>query len=98
MPKYLLTISCPCCKKRIEVDTRSGKARSLEIAEADREGHLDALVDQQRREEHRLGDAFSQAAEAEKAKQKGFDDLFERSLEEAKDDDETRPRNPFDLD
>lgn len=100
MAETIFTFSCPCCSKRIEVDTRSGKARAVRPEEAKGGTDLDQMLKAHGREQERLGDLF-RSASADQQKEK---DRLARQLERAKEearkdkDKDVRPRNPFDLD
>ena len=61
------------------------------------ENKLDELMRRQGQEGQRLGDAFSDAAKAQSGQAGKFDDMFSDALEEAKNDEDDKPRNPFDL-
>ncbi len=92
---------CPCCKKRLEFDTESRKVREVQ-AEKDDEGpdgaQLDQLLDQQKKDSERLGDAFEQATRDTATQADKFDDMFDSALDEAKKDKDEKPPNPFDFD
>jgi hypothetical protein len=98
MADTVFTFSCPCCSKRIEVDTRSGKARAVRPEEAKGGQSLDSLLAAQRREEERLGDLFRSAKDSVSRQQEQLEEQLRRAKEEAKKDKDTRPRNIFDLD
>jgi len=97
MVKDLHRFRCPCCRENLEFDARSNKVRALKVDISD-ENKLDELMGQQRGEGQRLGDAFSDAAKAQSGQADSFDDMFSKALEEAKEDEDDKPRNPFDLD
>lgn len=91
MARNLHRFSCPCCGKPIEFDVRARKARAL------REGaDLDALLEEHDRESERRASLFERAQEDEARKGSELDRMFERAKEDAADDD-SKPRNPFDL-
>jgi hypothetical protein len=92
MSKHVLQIRCPCCKKPIEIDTRTGKARAM----ATKDDGLDDLLDAQRRESERLGGLFDSARDASRGDQDRLDDLFRKARDDARGDEE-KPRSPFDL-
>lgn len=102
MANQTIRFRCPCCAKMLRLDPATGVATEVNAAEEAKtraESEIDDLVTQQQREQERLGDAFSRAAQ-DTAKQSGkLDDLFDQALRDAKDeDDDVRPPNPFDLD
>ena len=95
MPKHLVQFACPCCKERLEIDTRNGKVRSLRPA-AD---GLDALMDNHRHETDRLDRAFDSAQSETSRDSERLDELFRDARKKAEEDpDEGRPHNPFELD
>ncbi|MGA1525494.1 MAG: hypothetical protein ACO4CZ_16130 [Planctomycetota bacterium] len=93
MTRHVLQIRCPCCRKPIEVDTRTGKAR----AQAGPESGLDALLDAHRNESERLDALFDAARDGHASEAERREDAFRRAAKEAKDD-KSKPRTPFDLD
>lgn len=93
MTRHLITLSCPCCGRSLEVDTRSGKAR----AHGRRDGGLDDLIDKHRGESERLGGLFEGARDAERSRDTELDDLFRDARDKSKDD-KDKPPSPFDLD
>lgn len=95
--KDLHRFRCPCCRENIEFDARSKKARALKVDTTD-ENKLKELMDQQQGEDQRLGDAFTDAAQAQRGQVDKFDDMFSQALEDSKDDEDKKPHNPFDLD
>lgn len=97
MVKDLHRFRCPCCRENLEFDARSKKVRALKV-DITEEKKLDQLMEQQRDEGSRLGDAFSDAAQAQGTQANKFDDMFSKAFEEAKKDKDKKPRSPFDLD
>jgi len=97
MVKDLHRFRCPCCRENIEFDARSKKARALKVDTTD-ENKLDELMGRQKGEDKRLGDAFSDAAQAQGGQADKFDDMFSQALEDSKNDEDKKPHNPFDLD
>jgi hypothetical protein len=91
------TFACPCCNKMIEVDTRSGKARAARPTEAKGGQNLDDLLGAQKRDGKRLDDLFRSAKDSEQRRDDVLADKLKRAKEEAKQDKDERPRNPFDL-
>jgi predicted transposase YbfD/YdcC len=98
MADTVFTFSCPCCNKRIEVDTRSGKARAVQPTEAKGGQDLDTLLRSQKKDQQRLEDLFSSAKDIEAKKAELLDAQLKKAKDEAKKDKDTRPRNIFDLD
>ena len=93
MADPLLKLRCPCCKKPIEVDTRTGRARALSTAERG----LDDLIDAHKVESERLGDLFDSAREQHGREGDRLDDLFRKARDETKGD-EGKPPRPIDFD
>ena len=91
MSNHLIEVLCPCCNKRIEVDTRNGKARALRTDDSG----LDDLVAEQKGRSSALADMFDSAISDQKQDSSRLDQLFEQAKDDAKDDDST-PSNPFD--
>lgn len=98
MADTVFTFSCPCCNKRIEVDTRSGKARAVRPDEAKGGRDLDSLLSAQKKDSERLDTLFSSAKDSVAKQRDALDAELERAKDEAKKDKDTRPRNIFDLD
>ena len=98
MADTVFTFSCPCCSKRIEVDTRSGKARAVRPEEAKGGRDLDALLDAAKRDGKRLDTLFSSAKDDVARQADALDAELRRAKEEAKKDKDDKPRNIFDLD
>ena len=96
-----LRFRCPCCHKRLEFETSSGEVREVDTSEEApkrSKKELDGMVEQQKQEANRLGDAFSRATEDTMTQADKFDDLFNDALDAAKKDKDEKPRTPFDLD
>ena len=92
---------CPCCHKQLEFETSTGEVREVDTRkEAPKRSkkELDSLVERQRRENERLEDVFSQAADDARKQVDRFDDMFNQALDAAKKDKDEKPRSPFDLD
>jgi len=98
MAQTVFTFHCPCCNKLVEVDTRSGKARAARPEEAKGGRDLDTLLGDQGRDKKRLGDLFTSAKDQESRSADRLDEQLRRAKEEAKKDEDERPRNIFDLD
>jgi hypothetical protein len=93
MTRHLITVSCPCCGRALEIDTRTGKARKLSVED----GGLDALVEQQKSEAARLDQLFDGAQREEAHREEEFDRLLRDAKKKSKGDD-SKPTRPFDLD
>lgn len=98
MAETVFTFSCPCCQKRIEIDTRSGKARAVRADEAKGGRDLDTLLQAQKKDSERLDQLFSSAKDGVAKQRDALDAELKRAKDEAKKDKDTRPRNIFDLD
>ena len=98
MAETVFTFSCPCCSKRIEVDTRSGKARAVRPEEQKGGQDLDALLRKHKNEGERLDGLFSSAKDGVAKQADELEQQLRRAKDEAKKDKDTRPRNIFDLD
>lgn len=98
MAKNVHKVRCPCCRELIRIDTSGGRI----VVEAEEPtaptAELTDLVDAQKGEKSRLGDAFDQAARAQDRQAGEFDDMFSSAVEEAKKDKDKKPHSPFDLD
>ena len=86
---------CPCCHKPLEIETRSGRVRAITVAPGE---DVDALLEKHKQESERLGDAFERAAKDVATQKDKFDDLFNSALDDAKQNPDEKPRNPFELD
>jgi hypothetical protein len=98
MAKTLFTFPCPCCNKMVEVDTRSGKARAVRADEQKGGQSFDDLLDAHKGDSDRLGDMFSSAKDSESKRESQLEKQLRRAKEEAKKDQDDKPRNIFDLD
>ena len=82
----------------VEVNTRSGKARAVQAGEQKGGQSLDDLLDAQKDQSDRLGDMFLSAKDNESKRESQFEKQLRRAKEEAKKDQDDKPRNIFDLD
>lgn len=98
MLKDVFQFSCPCCGKRIEIDTRSGKARAVSATEKDGGTDLDKLLARHKHESDRLGDLFASAKDQQKRQGEQLEAELKRAKEAAKQNPDEKPRSPFDLD
>lgn len=96
MAKDIFQFACPCCGKSIEVNTRSGKARAVKPQEA-KGKDLDSLINQHKGESDRLRSKFDEAKNDQASLPSRFDELLSDAARRAKEDGDSKPRNPFDL-
>ena len=98
MADNAIQIQCPCCHKRLEVDTGTGRVKAVKVERKTDTRELDQLMDAQRGQDEKLSDAFAQAQDAESKRDGQFDDLFQDAVEDAKKHADEKPKRPFDLD
>ena len=98
MSEHLLQFECPCCGKRIEVDTRTRKARAVKVAESKSNKDFDAFLADQSIERKRLDGAFGQALDSQRKEKDALDAMFNTAKKKAKEDGDDKPIRPFDLD
>ncbi len=97
MLKDVFEFPCPCCGKRIELDTRTGLTRAIKVEEKLGKD-LDGLLADSKQESHRLDSIFQKSKDQVGKQKERLEDMFGKAIDEAKkDQDKTRPRNPFDL-
>lgn len=96
MLKHLYQFPCPCCGKRIEIDTRSGRARAVVASEG--HGDLEDLLDAHKQKSRQLGEQFESAREDQRKQQDQLDDLFRKAKDDARQNPDEELRRPFDLD
>ena len=94
MPKDVFEFPCPCCGKRIELNTRTGRSRAVAFEESKDGKNLDDLISDQKQEGDRLGSMFDEAQKDHEGRPQHLDDLFSDAMDAAKDDDE-KPPHPF---
>jgi hypothetical protein len=94
MPREVFEFSCPCCGKRVELDTRSGVARAVKVEESKQGKSFDDLVSDQSKEGERLGSVFDQAKRAQSRQAERLDKLLREAKDAAKDD-RGKPPHPF---
>ncbi len=90
---------CPCCHKQLEFETSTGEVREVDKrkdAQKRSKKEMDGLVERQKHEGERLGDAFTRATDDARDQAGKFDDMFKDALDAAKKDKDKKPRNPFD--
>ncbi len=95
MPKEVFEFSCPCCGKRVELNTRNGKVRAVKFEESRSGKSFDDLVEDQKGEADRLGSMFDEARADHESQPETLDQLFTDAKEAAKDDDDKQPPHPF---
>ena len=94
-------IDCPCCRVRIEVDRKSGKALRHWSAPEQKSGAdpMQEALKKINQEKSRLNEYFDGAGKSMEEKKKELSDAFEREKKRIKDSGDTsRPINPMDLD
>ena len=96
MARYVFELPCPCCGKRIEIDTRSGKARAVRFEESKKGKDLDGLVEEHRHEDERLASLFDEARTDVSKQEERLEDAFKRAAREAEKHKDEKPPNPFD--
>lgn len=94
MPKEVFEFNCPCCGKRVEVNTRNGKARAVDFEEAKDGKSLDDLLSDHKHEGKRLGSEFETARGDLANQEERLEDMFADAKEAAKKD-KGKPRHPF---
>lgn len=96
-----VTVRCPCCAARLEVDVATGEVLAHRAAKAPPAGgkSFDELLgglDQQKEEAE---DVFQKEMKAMEDQERLMDEKFKRALERAKDlPDDEPPPSPFDFD
>ena len=95
MARHLFRFRCPCCDKRVELDTRSGKARAMKVDESKAARDIDKLVSEQKHEGERLTSIFDQAATDQSKQKEQLDRLLGEAMKEAKEDKDEKAPNPF---
>jgi uncharacterized Zn finger protein (UPF0148 family) len=98
MPKEVFEFSCPCCGKRVELNTRNGKVRAVKIEESKKGKSFDDLLSDQARESDRLGSVFDEARQDQAKQGEKLDDLLREAKKAAKDDQDKKPPHPFQQD
>ena len=95
MPREVFEFSCPCCGKRVELNTRNGKVRAVNIEESKRGKSFDDMIADQKTEGDRLGSVFDEARTDHEAANETLDDLFSEAKDAVKKDDKDQPPHPF---
>ena len=98
MPRDVFEFSCPCCGKRVELNTRNGKVRAVRVEESKRGKNFDDMVADQKHEGDRLGSIFDEAKQDDSAREERLEDLFGEAKQEAEKDKDKKPRHPFEHD
>ena len=94
MPREVFEFSCPCCGKRVELNTRNGKVRAVKIEESKKGKSFEDMVADQKNEGERLGSMFEEAREDHASRKQTLDDLFGEAKKAAAEDDD-KPPHPF---
>ena len=94
MPREVFEFSCPCCGKRVELNTRNGKVRAVNIEESKRGKSLDDMIASQKTEGDRLGSVFDEARSDQSAAKETLEDLFSQAKDATKKD-KKKPPHPF---
>ena len=98
MLKDLFEFNCPCCGKRVELNTRTGAVRAVQFEESRKGKDFEGLVADQGKESERLGDAFQTAQDLQRRNKQRLEDLLRGAKDEVKKEkDKGKPRNPFDM-
>lgn len=98
MVDKIIQFKCPCCHKKLQLDTETKRAQAVKF-EAKTDGvEIDRLMDKQNQRNRQLGDMFDQAQSAERKRDNEFDDIFSNAVEDAKKHKDDKPNRPFDLD
>ena len=95
MPREVFEFSCPCCGKRVELNTRNGKVRAVNIEESKKGKSFDDMVSDQKNEGQRLGSMFDEARADQDAAQETLEDLFSDAKDAVKRDEKEKPPHPF---
>lgn len=94
-------VDCPCCKARIEVDRKSGKALRTWDKPVVKEGGdpMQEAFKKMKEDKSRLDNYFTNAGKSLEDKKKELEEKFEKEKKRIKDSGDTsRPENPWDLD
>ena len=94
-------IDCPCCKVRIEVDSRTGKVLKHWEKPAVKPGAdpMQEALEKMKADKARLNDYFSNAGKSLEDKKKELEDKFQKEKKRIEESGDTsKPENPFDLD
>ena len=94
MPREVFEFSCPCCGKRVELNTRNGKVRAVNIEESKRGKSFDDMVSDQKKEGQRLGSMFEEAQRDHASRKETLDDLLSEAKDAVKKD-KSKPPHPF---
>lgn len=95
MPREIFEFSCPCCGKRVELNTRTGKVRAVHFEESKHGKSLDDLVADQQREGERLQSEFDAARRDHEQTKDHFDRLYDEAERAAAEDKDKKPPHPF---
>ena len=95
MPREVFEFSCPCCGKRIELNTRNGKARAVNFEESQKGQTFDDLVAGSKQDGDRRASAFDEAQRDTERQEQRFEDLFDDAKKAAEKDRDDKPPHPF---
>jgi hypothetical protein len=93
MERKQVTVECPCCESRLEVDVLTAKVmrwrEKAEPAEPGEprvgEGDWDAAAERVSRRTETARDRFDESLSREKSRSKDLDDLFRKAADKARD-------------
>ena len=98
MVDKIIQFKCPCCHKKLQLDTETKRAQAVKFEAKTDGAELDRLIDDQTKQSQQRGDFFDQAQSAERKRDNEFDDLFSNAIDDAKKHKDDKPNRPFDLD
>lgn len=94
-----LTVECPCCAARIQVDVKTGNVLFSEEAQVKKDFSFDAQLESIRKQKDQADQLFSKAFQDEAERKKLLERKFEEAQKRASEDKgEIKPRRPFDFD
>lgn len=94
MPREVFEFSCPCCGKRVELNTRNGRARAVNVEESKKGKSFEDMLSDQKNEGQRLGSMFDDARHEHESRNKTLDDLLADAKDAVKKD-KGKPPHPF---
>ncbi|HEY2933667.1 MAG TPA: 2-nitropropane dioxygenase [Acidobacteriota bacterium] len=99
MADNTLTIECPCCAAKIQIDAKSGKVLFAEEAQVKKDFSFDTQLEQIRKQKDQADQLFSKAFQDEAERKKLLERKFEEAQKRAQEDKGAiKPRRPFDFD
>ncbi|HUT24136.1 MAG TPA: hypothetical protein VM492_07335 [Sumerlaeia bacterium] len=92
-------ITCPCCKSILIVQRRDGKILELRkpLIEESTGDRFEDAFEKVRKRGKEVTEKVAAAKQKEQERLKGADDFFKKALERAKESDDGKPVNPFDM-